>query len=137
MERGGDGRTDRARELCACRMVGEFVIAKPLIYAIVSKYIGKRKKRTYNGRHPLRLRPKHPQLFSQIHARAIQHDVQNGMRRTRVVAELIREPHPLCCGIAKVGWTVCVSAPHEAEDEAAGGEVVRCPWFDVVELDEL
>ena len=30
------GGTYRASELCACRMVGEFVIAKPLIYAIVS-----------------------------------------------------------------------------------------------------
>ena len=30
------GRTYRASELCACRMVGEFVIARPLICAIVS-----------------------------------------------------------------------------------------------------
>ena len=59
------------------------------------------------------------------------------MSRTRVVAELIREPDPLRCRIAKVGWTVCVSAPHEAEDEASRGEVVCCPWFDVVEFDEL
>jgi hypothetical protein len=118
-------------------MDGEFVIAKPLIYAVVgTKQIGK-KKETYNRRHLLRIRLKHPQLVSQIHARTIQDHVQNRMRRTRVVAQLIREPHPLRCGVAKVGWAVCVSAPHEAEDEAAGGEVVCCPWFDVVEFDEL
>ena len=29
-------RSYLASELCACRMVGEFVIAKPLIYAVVS-----------------------------------------------------------------------------------------------------
>ncbi len=55
----------------------------------------------------------------------------------RVIAQLVCEPHALRGGVVEVCCAVAIFAPHEAEYEAMGIQVLDGPWLDVVELDEL
>ena len=59
------------------------------------------------------------------------------MCRTRVIAQLVREPYALRGGIVEIGRTVTILSPHEAEYEPMRVQVLDGPWLDVVELDEL
>ena len=59
------------------------------------------------------------------------------MGSTRVIAELVREPHAICSGVIKIRRTMGVAPPHEAEYQAVGSEMIDGPGLDVVELDEL
>jgi len=68
---------------------------------------------------------------------AVQQDVQDGMGGTRVVAELVREPHAICSRVIKIRRTMGVAPPHEAKYQAVGSEMVDGPGLDIVELDEL
>lgn len=88
-------------------------------------------------RHTLRLLPEHRQLRPNFNVGAVQRDVQDGQRGARVVAELVREPHPLRGRVVEVAWPVRVLAPHEAEHQPARTEMVHRPWLDIIQFDQL
>ena len=63
---------------------------------------------------------------------AIEEYIQNSMRCTGVVAQLIREPDALGGGVVKVCRAMRIFVPEEAEDEAVRVEVIHSPGLDVV-----
>ena len=95
------------------------------------------KKNAYHGRHLLRLFLQGPQFVPNIEMWAVEEHVQDSVRGTGVVAQLVREPDALSSGVVKVCRAMSIFAPEETEDEAVRVEVVHRPGLDVVHFDQL
>ena len=94
-------------------------------------------KATYDRRHLFGLIFERLKFWAKVNSRAIQENVEDGMSRTGVVAQLVCKPDLLCSWIVKVCRTVGVFAPEKAKYETILVEMVHCPWLDTVDLDEL
>ena len=93
---------------------------------------------TYDRRHLRSHGLQLPQLLAKVYVRAVEQDIEKGMRSTGVVAQLVCEPYALGVLILELGSVRAVGVvAHVAEDQSVGFEVVGRPWFDVVNLCDL